>query len=86
MAIVSLVLDQFYHRTFRDLQQINFANSAVLCDSIIQAVSEVRDSWHTLATQAPSPAAAPPQGRAAMDPKAAKDPATAVTAGLTLSV
>ena len=46
---VSLMLDQFYHTIFRDLQQVNMQNSAVLCDEVMAALSEVRSSWAQLA-------------------------------------
>ena len=46
---VSLMLDQFYHTIFRDLQQINMKNSAAACDEITAALSEVRASWAQLA-------------------------------------
>lgn len=46
---VSLMLDQFYHTIFRDLQQVNMSNSAAACDEIIAALSEVRASWAQLA-------------------------------------
>ena len=46
---VSLMLDQFYHTIFRDLQEINMKNSAAACDEIIVALSEVRASWAQLA-------------------------------------
>lgn len=46
---ISLMLDQFYHTIFRDLQQVNMKNSAALCQDIIGALSEVRSSWAQLA-------------------------------------
>ncbi|MGF1631426.1 MAG: flagellar export chaperone FliS [Kiloniellaceae bacterium] len=46
---VSLMLDQFYHTIFRDLQQVNMKNSAALCDEIVGALGEVRASWAQLA-------------------------------------
>jgi flagellar protein FliS len=46
---VSLMLDQFYHTIFRDLQQINMKNSAALCDEVMTALGEVRVSWVQLA-------------------------------------
>jgi flagellar protein FliS len=46
---ISLMLDQFYHTIFRDLQQVNMSNSAPACDEIIAALSEVRASWAELA-------------------------------------
>ncbi len=46
---VSLMLDQFYHTIFRDLQQVNMRNSTTACDEIITALGEVRASWAELA-------------------------------------
>lgn len=46
---ISLMLDQFYHTIFRDLQQVNMSNSAAACDEIIRALGEVRESWAELA-------------------------------------
>jgi len=46
---VSLMLDQFYHTIFRDLQQVNMKNSAAACDEVIAALGEVRASWAELA-------------------------------------
>ena len=46
---ISLMLDQFYHTIFRDLQQVNMKNSAGLCDEIVGALAEVRASWAQLA-------------------------------------
>lgn len=46
---VSLMLDQFYHTIFRDLQQVNMKNSTKTCDEIITALGEVRASWAELA-------------------------------------
>ncbi|WP_340118613.1 flagellar export chaperone FliS [Pelagibius sp. 7325] len=46
---VSLMLDQFYHTIFRDLQSVNMKNSSALCDDIVRALSEVRASWAELA-------------------------------------
>lgn len=46
---VSLMLDQFYHTIFRDLQQINMKNSAELCNEVMTALGEVRASWAQLA-------------------------------------
>ena len=46
---ISLMLDQFYHTIFRDLQQINMKNSAADCDQVIAALNEVRTSWAQLA-------------------------------------
>ncbi|MGD1876924.1 MAG: flagellar export chaperone FliS [Kiloniellaceae bacterium] len=46
---VSLMLDQFYHTIFRDLQQVNMQNSVALCDEVMAALSEVRSSWAQIA-------------------------------------
>src|SRR3546814_10866406 len=43
---ISLMLDQFYHTIFRDLQQVNMKNSAALCDEIVGALAE-RSEEHT---------------------------------------
>ncbi len=92
---VSVMLDQFYHRVFRDLQQLNFANSAEACDAVIATVSEVRDSWRVLVEQearngpaggAPASAgsaAAPASAPAKKDPQ---QPAPLPPGGFTLSV
>src|SRR3546814_13805916 len=68
----SLMLDQFYHTIFRDLQQVNMKNSAALCDEIVGALAEVRASWAQLAenerrTGAPESAAAEPKSAQAAD-------------------
>lgn len=47
---ISLMLDQFYHTIFRDLQKVNMSNSAAACDEVISALSEVRASWAELAS------------------------------------
>jgi flagellar protein FliS len=59
---ISLMLDQFYHTIFRDLQQVNMSNSAPACDEIINALSEVRASWAELAKNGQG--AAPAEGGA----------------------
>ncbi|HEY9536158.1 MAG TPA: flagellar export chaperone FliS [Kiloniellaceae bacterium] len=69
---ISLMLDQFYHTIFRDLQQVNMKNSAALCDEIVGALAEVRASWAQLAenerrTGAPESAAAEPKSAQAAD-------------------
>ncbi|WP_227010722.1 flagellar export chaperone FliS [Pelagibius marinus] len=46
---ISLMLDQFYHTIFRDLQQVNMSNSAKACDEVANALGEVRASWAELA-------------------------------------
>lgn len=46
---ISIMLDQFYHTIFRDLQQVNMKNSTKLCDEVIAALNEVRTSWAQLA-------------------------------------
>lgn len=46
---MALMLDQFYHTIFRDLQRINLRNSEKLCDDAITALKEVRKSWVDLA-------------------------------------
>ncbi|MEO3429430.1 flagellar export chaperone FliS [Pelagibius sp. CAU 1746] len=56
---ISLMLDQFYHTIFRDLQKVNMSNSASACDEIINALGEVRASWAELAKNGQG--SAPPQ-------------------------
>ena len=46
---MAVMLDQFYHTIFRDLQQINMKNSEALCESVVTALKEVRQSWGELA-------------------------------------
>lgn len=46
---IALMLNQFYHTIFRDLQMVNMKNSVELCDDILAALSEVRGSWAQLA-------------------------------------
>ena len=48
---MAVMLDQFYHTIFRDLQQINMKNSETLCESVVTALKEVRQSWNELAEQ-----------------------------------
>lgn len=48
---MAVMLDQFYHTIFRDLQQINMKNSPALCTSVIAALKEVRESWDRLANK-----------------------------------
>ena len=48
---VAVMLDRFYHRCFRDIQRINMTNSAKTCESLIRAVTEVRDSWKVIAEE-----------------------------------
>lgn len=48
---VAVMLDRFYHRSFRDLQRINMTNSSKTCESLIRAVTEVRDSWKAIAEE-----------------------------------
>src|SRR3546814_7200605 len=74
---ISLMLDQFYHTIFRDLQQVNMKNSAALCDEIVGALAEVRASWAHLAenerrTGAPESAAAEPKSGQAADGKSTR--------------
>lgn len=81
---VSLMLDQFYHTIFRDLQQINMKNSPKLCDEIMTALGEVRASWSELARneqRTGSPDGKPRQAPAAQEPES-----PASTSSLTLSI
>ena len=48
---MAVMLDRFYHTIFRDLQRINMQNSVALCDSVIAALKEVRQSWNRLAEE-----------------------------------
>ncbi len=47
---VSPMLSQFYDTLFMRFQQINSANSVEICDEVIRSLSNVRKSWHELAT------------------------------------
>jgi len=81
---ISLMLDQFYHTIFRDLQEVNMKNSASICDGIIGALSEVRASWAQLAEneqRTGSPEGGAPKTAAASEPEA---PPAAVS--VTLSI
>jgi flagellar secretion chaperone FliS len=81
---VSLMLDQFYHTIFRDLQQVNMQNSAALCDEIVGSLGEVRASWAQLAVNEQRTGS--PDG-AAQKPAAAVDPeAPAAATSVTLSI
>ncbi len=89
---VSLMLDQFYHTIFRDLQQINMKNSAELCDDVITALGEVRTSWAQLAEneqRTGSPDGAQDQRQPAQGGQAAAkgpDEPTAPARSVTLSI
>ncbi len=48
---VAPMLDEFYTRVFSRLQQINFSNSIHLCDDLIAALTDVRDSWRQVSRQ-----------------------------------
>ncbi len=47
---VSPMLSQFYDTIFMRIQRINSANSIEVCDEVIRSLSNVRKSWHELAT------------------------------------
>ena len=47
---VSPMLSQFYDTVFMRIQRINSANSVEICDEIVRSLSNVRKSWHELAT------------------------------------
>lgn len=47
---VSPMLSQFYDTMFARFQQINSSNSIELCDEVVRSLSNVRKSWHELAT------------------------------------
>ena len=81
---ISLMLDQFYHTIFRDLQQVNMKNSAALCDEIMNALGEVRASWAQLAETEQRTGA--PAGSACQAVKAGDPDATAAPASVTLSI
>ncbi len=81
---VSLMLDQFYHTIFRDLQQVNMKNSAKTCDEIITALSEVRASWSELAKNEQRTGS--PDGKAGRGQPAPEADRPADPSGLTLSI
>lgn len=81
---VSLMLDQFYHTIFRDLQQVNMKNSAPLCDEVIGALGEVRASWAELARNEQRTGS--PEGKPALQGQAADQERPAATTSLTLSI
>ena len=84
---VSLMLDQFYHTIFRDLQQINMKNSAQMCDEVIAALGEVRASWAQLAEnerRTGSPDGG--QGGAQKNEQSSESDPAAAAASVTLSI
>ncbi len=80
---ISLMLDQFYHTIFRDLQQVNMKNSAALCDDITGALGEVRTSWAHLAENEQRTGS--PEG-AARQPARAAEPESQSVGPVTLSI
>lgn len=82
---VTPTLHGFYNTIFMRLQQVNFRNSAEVCDDIITAMENVRDSWTEVEKRAgtgtAAPAAAPqPTGdynRGGAKPTEGQDPAGA---------
>ncbi len=48
---ISPMLSQFYDTMFRRFQEINSSNSIEICDEVIRSLSNVRKSWHELATK-----------------------------------
>lgn len=48
---VSPMLSQFYDTIFMRIQRINSANSTEICDEVVRSLSNVRKSWHELATK-----------------------------------
>ena len=52
---VAPMLDQFYSSVFTRLQRVNFENSVEVCDDLMAAFSNVRDSWRQLAQQEAQP-------------------------------
>ena len=95
---MALMLDRFYHTIFRDLQRINLRNSEKLCDDVIVALKEVRQSWVELADRddqgelkampAPAKAGTPPQpaAKSASRAPAEEKDVPSGNNGLTLSV
>ena len=81
---VSLMLDQFYHTIFRDLQQVNMQNSAPLCDEIIGALGEVRASWARLAETEQRTGS--PDGATQKPARAGEPEAPAAATSVTLSI
>lgn len=47
---ISPMLSQFYDTIFMRIQRINSANSTEVCDEVVRSLSNVRKSWHELAT------------------------------------
>ena len=80
---VSLMLDQFYHTIFRDLQSVNMKNSSVLCDDIVRALSEVRASWAELADNERRTGSPDGSGK---KPEPADDSKPQATTSVTLSI
>jgi flagellar protein FliS len=79
---VSIMLDQFYHTIFRDLQQVNMKNSVTLCDEVIGALNEVRASWAQLAEneqRSGSPDGRPKEAATAKEPERKPSDAGSVT-------
>ncbi|MEM7169528.1 MAG: flagellar protein FliS [Pseudomonadota bacterium] len=81
---ISLMLDRFYHTVFADLQKINMRNCQETCASVIEALSEVRTSWATLAEQGVEPNQAVTGASAGKGQQGAAE--DAVKQALTLSV
>ena len=81
---VSLMLDQFYHTIFRDLQQVNMKNSTQACDEIITALGEVRASWAELAKNEQRTGS--PDGKASQAKAAPEAERPADASSLTLSI
>jgi flagellar secretion chaperone FliS len=81
---VSLMLDQFYHTIFRDLQQVNMKNSAPLCDEVITALREVRTSWAQLAEN--EHRSGSPDGKAPQTARTAEPEAAPAVSSVTLSI
>jgi flagellar secretion chaperone FliS len=79
---VSLMLDQFYHTVFRDLQQVNMKNSASACDEVTAALTEVRTSWAQLAAneqRSGTPDGSPRAAAPAKEPERPADGGSSLT-------
>jgi len=81
---ISLMLDQFYHTIFRDLQKINMKNSTEACDEIMTALGEVRSSWAQLAENEQRTGS--PEGTARQPARSSEPEQAPAAASVTLSI